>query len=435
LRLGDGKSQVFLKDGNFAIFTSNGWKSGSQLPVWNDHDEAVPNAEAFAVLKGRNFQPPTAQALFFLNRVGALSKDRDAYTGYLSDDAVRQMILPSQPPSDGDRYPPVQRPTARITFWIEGGILRKFELKVIGTPGPSNFLRTITMDISNIGYTAIALPDAAISSLGVKDSGMQPSGIGKNIGLDCFYNLKAYSGGRFEHVWDDTGRFGYSGLREIFEKSGATVVKLDSAPAPDDLGHFSVYVIANPTNETDVPGLKAHYIESRAIDAIESWVRNGGVLVLLADSKGNCELEHLNQLARRFGIVFDKDRRTGSASLSQGYHNSYGGLPDHPVFNGVRRIELGEFGTLNVHDPAEELLVQTTVYPRSAVQEGHMTSETIMAISRFDKGTVFAAGSPWLTNENLDAIPPDGQPNDNRKAAENLAQWLLSISSLPRATR
>jgi unsaturated rhamnogalacturonyl hydrolase len=50
--------------------------------------------------------------------------------------------------------------------------------------------------------------------------------------------------------------------------------------------------------------------------------------------------------------------------------------------------------------------------------------DTIMAVAKFGKGTVFAVGDPWLYNEYTDGrkLPPE---YDNFKAANDLTQWLI----------
>ena len=48
------------------------------------------------------------------------------------------------------------------------------------------------------------------------------------------------------------------------------------------------------------------YIRSKEADVIEAWVKNGGVLVLMGNDTGNAEFDHLNILANRFGITFEK---------------------------------------------------------------------------------------------------------------------------------
>jgi len=51
-----------------------------------------------------------------------------------------------------------------------------------------------------------------------------------------------------------------------------------------------------------------------------------------------------------------------------------------------------------------------------------------MASSQYGKGFVFAVGDPWLYNEYIDNRKlPEGF--ENKKAAENLFEWLLSKSN------
>jgi unsaturated rhamnogalacturonyl hydrolase len=51
------------------------------------------------------------------------------------------------------------------------------------------------------------------------------------------------------------------------------------------------------------------FINEQDISAITSWLKSGGVLLMMANDTGNAELEHLNQLARHFGIQFNQNSK------------------------------------------------------------------------------------------------------------------------------
>ena len=50
--------------------------------------------------------------------------------------------------------------------------------------------------------------------------------------------------------------------------------------------------------------------------------------------------------------------------------------------------------------------------------------QTIFAVAKVGKGTVFATGDPWLYNEYVDGRKPPSE-YENYKAAEDLVKWLL----------
>jgi hypothetical protein len=110
----------------------------------------------------------------------------------------------------------------------------------------------------------------------------------------------------------------------------------------------------------------------------------------------------------------------------------------------VQNIYMDNICTLTIQPPAK-LVLQAfpedphkghLQYPAPPPNGGAMPMHVIfipdfdivMASASFGRGLVFAVGSPWLINRNIDIQSPQSQI-DNRKAAENLARWLLSAAS------
>ena len=125
---------------------------------------------------------------------------------------------------------------------------------------------------------------------------------------------------------------------------------------------------------------------------------------------GNAEFDHFNQLAKQFGIQFNKD----SKNRVQGNEYATGQIvvPNgHAIFKTAKNLFLKEISTLSVTAPARPVLED----------KGNI----IMAVAKLGKGTVFAVGDPWLYNEYVDGrkLPPEF---DNSKAATDLTLWLLN---------
>jgi lysophospholipase L1-like esterase len=241
------------------------------------------------------------------------------------------------------------------------------------------------------------------------------AGVGKIVCLDEYYNNERRKNAkgqpeRYHYVWEDTTNSGFSILSSIIANLGASVDTVCEAPTDRNLSRASIYVIVDPDTplETEHP----NYFEKPAIDAIEKWVKNGGVLILMENDKGNAEFEHFNQLAERFGMHFNEDSRNkviGNA-YDMGKCDSF---PDHPLFKGVKQIYMKEISTLRVQDPATSLFSDK--------------GDVIIAFAKVGKGAVFAVGDPWLYNEYITHRKlPEAYEND--KAAENLFRWLLELS-------
>jgi len=182
---------------------------------------------------------------------------------------------------------------------------------------------------------------------------------------------------------------------------------LREGPTAQNLKNADIYIIVDP----DTPQESEHpnYVEQPHIKAITDWVKAGGVLVLMGNDVGNAEFDHFNQLAKQFGIQFNKDSR----NRVEGNKFEMGRIvaPDsHPIFKTAKNLYLKEISTLALTPPAKPILEDK--------------GDVIMAVSKLGKGAVFAVGDPWLYNEYVDGrkLPPE---YDNYKAARDLARWLI----------
>jgi lysophospholipase L1-like esterase len=236
------------------------------------------------------------------------------------------------------------------------------------------------------------------------------------VGLDQFYNnewkkLNDSVSIRYHYTWDDTMDSGFSELGKLFDRNGADLDTLNSAPTDSSLARFSIYIIVDP--DTPKETAQPNTLQIPAIDAIERWVKNGGTLVLMANDKGNSEFQQFNQLAARFGIRFNEDmhqdvknNQYDSAKISH--------FPMRPLFAGLDFMFIKQFCSITVTAPAKEVLRS-----RGAV---------VMAEASLGKGKVFAVGDPWLYNEYIDNRRlPAGY--ENYPAAENVVRWLLRLGS------
>jgi len=235
----------------------------------------------------------------------------------------------------------------------------------------------------------------------------------KTVGLDYYFNheLTKNKNGeevQYHYIWEDTANSGYSELGNVIKNLGAKLGELHDAPAADELMKISVYIIVDP----DTPQETAHpnYINDASINNIVSWVKEGGVLALFANDKGNCEFDHLNKLAENFGIHFNEDSR--NHVIGNNFNmGKFDNLPANTFLKGVKKNYLKEISTLKITKPAKEILTDN--------------GDVIMASAKIGKGFVFAVGDPWFYNEYIDhrKLPASF---DNKQAAHNLFTWLLS---------
>jgi unsaturated rhamnogalacturonyl hydrolase len=242
----------------------------------------------------------------------------------------------------------------------------------------------------------------------------QSNGKGKTVLLDRFYNSekrKDATGAQvyWHYVWEEKSHPGFAMLGDIFKKNGAKLASLNSAPTADALKKTSVYIIVDPDHVKDNPN--PNYMNAADASVIAEWVKGGGVLVLMANDSTNCDLEHFNILASKFGINFTNKSRNmvKNDEFETGAVQSTAG---DPIFRN-RKMYLKEISVLSVSKPA------TSVEKKE--------NDVVIAISKYGKGTVFAVGDPWFYNEYIDgrkALPGF----NNYDAANDFAVWLLKQS-------
>ena len=238
---------------------------------------------------------------------------------------------------------------------------------------------------------------------------------GRIVALDYFFNheLKKDKDGKeyqYHYVWEDKENSGFSILGNLIENSGAGLYEVPTSPKYDELKKTSIYIIVDP--DTPKETVRPNYVSEDAIKEIVKYVKEGGILVLLANDAGNCEFTNFNKLTESFGIHFNEVslNRVEGTKYEMGKLDKFS---DHPLFRNLKQIYLKEISTLKLTSPAEPVLTDN--------------GNIIMAGSKVGEGFVFAVGDPWIYNEYIDhrRLPKEYQ---NYEAAANLFSWLLDMS-------
>ncbi len=232
------------------------------------------------------------------------------------------------------------------------------------------------------------------------------------VTLDNYYNnefKKSPSGELkpYHYLWDGQDINGFSLFGSVFEQQGCTLQTLTSAPTGQNLDNTDIYIIVDPDTEKETE--KPNFMNAADAAEIAAWVKRGGVLVLMLNDVGNCEISKFNMLPAHFGITFNEDSR----NRVKGHEFATGGIdipPGTKIFHKTKRIYIKEISTLSVKKPAKALVKDK--------------GDVIMATAKYGKGTVFAIGDPWLYNEYVDGkrLPVEYQ---NYEAAQELVTWLI----------
>lgn len=230
----------------------------------------------------------------------------------------------------------------------------------------------------------------------------------QTVTLDYYFNHEVNkTGKRFHYMWEDTEPSGFSIFGQSFKNAGGTLSSLDSAPTATNLRGSSVYIIVDPDTKKESPN--PNYITEKDVVAIEQWVKNGGVLLMLANDSANVELPHFNTLAAKFGMHFNDDLQNhviDDKHFADGAINTAG----NPMFPTAKRVFLKDVCSISTNGSAKPALKNAA-------------GATIIATAKVGKGTVIAIGDPWLYNEYTNGRLPAEYQND--KAANDIAAWLL----------
>jgi unsaturated rhamnogalacturonyl hydrolase len=145
-------------------------------------------------------------------------------------------------------------------------------------------------------------------------------------------------------------------------------------------------------------------------DAIEAWVKAGGVLILMENDVTNSEFDHFNTMSERFGIHFNPVLRNAvqNNTWSQGTVMIPAGTG---VFARPHKAYLKEISTITLSGSTKAVITDK--------------GDVLMAVAKVGKGTVFAVTDPWIYNEYVDrrnTLPVDF---DGYDAAIDLAGWAV----------
>ena len=214
---------------------------------------------------------------------------------------------------------------------------------------------------------------------------------GKVALVDAFFNSQTRpnpAGGTelFHYKWDDDSNNGFSFFGRMFQRYGMKLAEEKTAPTAADLKKASIYVFASP----DIPSKNPtpNYMDANSVDVIAAWVKAGGVLVLMPNDGPNSEFEHFDALGDRFGIHFNPvlrnrvlttDKTPGLLTIPAGT----GG-----IFREEHHTYMKDTCTITVSGAAKAILIDK--------------GDTMMAISHYGKGVVYAVVDPWLYNEYTD---------------------------------
>jgi unsaturated rhamnogalacturonyl hydrolase len=250
----------------------------------------------------------------------------------------------------------------------------------------------------------------------MEQTGTEGLGLGKTALMDGWFNSQVRKdalGGthEFHYKWDCDSNEGDSFFGYALQRYGVRLGELDAAPTAKNLNlkNAQIYVIVSPDTVAKNPS--PHFMDKASGDAIEAWVKAGGVLLLFSNDRDNTEFEHFNTLSDRFGMHFN-------AVLSHHVVE-----PDHGPGEVKIPTGTGIFG-----DGFTAYMKDTSTITVSGGAKALVTDkgDVMIAGSRVGKGVVLGVVDPWIYNEYADGRKM--RQYDGFEAAEDLAGWAVRVA-------
>lgn len=237
-----------------------------------------------------------------------------------------------------------------------------------------------------------------------------------------------------------TAEAGFLPFARLLAADGCQIKALTGGSALQDL---DLLVIANPLHASNIgnwqlPNPSAFSVEE--IEAIRSWVENGGSLLLIADHMPFAGAA--GELAQAFGFRYENGFVMGPRNTwpPDQYHRSQGHFQTHPVLEGID--SLGSFTGSALQAPAEATVLITfpgthrLLLPEIAWQFNEETPEKPLedkcmgAVLQYGKGRVacFTEAAMFtsqiIQNTYKAGFTAPGAPQ-NQAFILNLVHWLL----------
>jgi unsaturated rhamnogalacturonyl hydrolase len=291
------------------------------------------------------------------------------------------------------------------SFLLAGSEMEQSATEALGQ-GSTSYL------IGGVDINALVKSKKKVAAQGVTVQEQRAPGVTALV--DAWFNSQTRTNAfgqteLFHYKWNDDSNSGYSFFGRAFRRYGVTLATLPEAPTPAALAHAQVYIIASP----DIPSKNPnpHYMDKASGDAIEAWVRAGGVLLLFSNDRDNTEFEHFNTLSDRFGIhfnpvlshhVIEPDHSTGEVVLP----------PGTGIFGAGFTAYMKDTSTITPTGPAKALVTDH--------------GDVMIAVSHVGKGVVMGVVDPWFYNEYADGRKM-GQYR-GFEAAQDVAAWAVQQS-------
>jgi unsaturated rhamnogalacturonyl hydrolase len=304
-----------------------------------------------------------------------------------------------------------------VTVGTDGSVTLTRTVKGVGLAGDLQrdgayqyYVTTPVIDNDPKGIGAFLM-----ASVEIERAPLNSVGKGKTLLFDGWFNSqtrKDASGQMvpFHYKEHDKSNSGYSFFAHIFHTYGVKTDTLTSAPTVAKLAHANIYVVVPP----DVPLWNPHpnHILPADVTQIAAWVKQGGVLLIMANDPLNTDIPRLSMLGKPFGIEFQNVTRFHM--LDNEPHDK-GKIPvpaNDPIFSSSKMFFMKDTTDLTLSGNAKPVLTYNGV--------------NVMAAAKYGRGTVFAVVDPWVYNEYTDGRKTHMEGINNYLGGWDLVRYLIA---------
>jgi unsaturated rhamnogalacturonyl hydrolase len=203
----------------------------------------------------------------------------------------------------------------------------------------------------------------------------------------------------------DTSDSGYSRLFDALSPN-YEIRETEEKITRSALQDIALLIIVNPDLPKHAP--QPNYVAAEEIDAITDFVKTGGGLLVIGNSSGEVELDHLNVLLGQFGFTFNDDE-TGMIDVPMTGNKFIFGLTSFAFWDGC---------TIAIAPSADAIKV-TPIIGIDAPEE-----RAIAVLSEYGEGRVIAVGDAGsFLNEATKTL------TDNLELFVQLVDLLNALSS------
>lgn len=178
--IGNGDFAAVLKDGVGVLKLPVGWLSAAEIIQGNPEGAVNP-----AMLMSRvlfSVRKPDIEAAELLKQAASFTEDdKGVITEHLKESAVLTLIRNGVTGRPNPQSPPLKAAKGKVKFWINAGMIEKYEIKLEAQMLPSarnnavDFKPTTTVEFTNVGTTKVQVPDAARDKLTALAAQLQPA--------------------------------------------------------------------------------------------------------------------------------------------------------------------------------------------------------------------------------------------------------------------